>query len=95
MQKLYKELNGEDFEILAVSIDAQGLKAVAPFMKTYKLTFPALIDSEATIQNLYKATGIPESFIINKKGILVKKIIGPINWDTPEVLRFFRDLIKK
>jgi peroxiredoxin len=95
MEKLYNKLKGEDFEILAVSIDAQGHKAVTPFMRTYKLTFPALIDSEATIQNLYKATGIPESFIINKNGILVKKIIGSLNWDTPEVLRFFRNLIKK
>jgi hypothetical protein len=43
VERLYNELRGENFEILAVSVDAQGLKIVAPFMKTYKLPFPALI----------------------------------------------------
>jgi peroxiredoxin len=95
MEKLYNELKGEDFEILAVSIDAQGIKSVAPFMKAYKLSFPALIDTAGTIKNLYKATGIPESFIIDKEGILIKKIIGPLDWATPEILRFLRDLINK
>jgi hypothetical protein len=64
-------------------------------MKAYKLSFPALIDTAGTIKNLYKATGIPESFIIDKEGILIKKIIGPLDWATPEILRFLRDLINK
>jgi peroxiredoxin len=95
MEKLYQKLRGEDFEILAVSIDSLGVKAVAPFMKKYKLTFPALIDSAGTIRIDYRTTGVPESFIINKDGILVKKFIGPLDWAQPEVLRFFRDLIQK
>ena len=95
MEKLYKELKGEDFEILAVSIDALGAKAVAPFMKEYKLSFPALLNPEGTIQRLYGTTGIPESFIINKEGIVEQKIIGPRDWATPEAIRFFRNLIKK
>ncbi len=64
-------------------------------MKAYKLSFPALIDTEGTIKNLYNTTGVPESFIIDKKGILIKKIIGPLDWATPEILRFLLDLINK
>jgi peroxiredoxin len=93
MEKLYKELQGESFEILAVSIDTQGINAVAPFMKAYGLSFPALIDTKGTIKNLYKATGVPESFIIDKEGILIKRIIGPLDWAAPEVLHYLRDLI--
>jgi len=95
MEKLYKELKGEDFEILAVSIDASGAKAVAPFMNEYRLSFPALLDPEGTIQQLYRTRGIPESFIIDKKGVLAKKIIGPKDWANPKVIRFFRNLIQK
>jgi thiol-disulfide isomerase/thioredoxin len=95
MEKLYRELRGEGFEILAVSIDALGAKAVAPFMKEYRLSFPALLDPEGTVQQLYGTTGIPESFIIDKKGIIAEKIIGARNWATPEVIRFFRNLIQK
>jgi peroxiredoxin len=95
MEKLYQKLQGEKFEILAVSIDSLGATAVEPFMKKYHLTFPALIDSAGAIRMGYRTTGVPESFIIDKNGILVKKIIGPINWAQPEVLRFFHDLIQK
>lgn len=94
MEKLYQELKGENFEILAVSIDALGTKAVAPFMKKYNLSFPALMDPDGAIKTLYQTTGVPESFIIDKQGILVEKIIGPRNWAEPEVVRYFRDLIR-
>ena len=95
METLYQKLKGEKFEILAVSIDSLGVKAVAPFMKKYKLTFPALIDSAGIIRTGYRTTGVPESFIIDKDGILVKKIIGSLDWTRPEVLVYFHDLIQK
>ena len=95
METLYKEFKGENFEILAVSIDALGAKAVAPFMKKYNLSFPALLDPEGTIKSLYQTTGVPESFIIDQQGIVVEKIIGPRNWAAPEVVRYFLDLIRK
>jgi len=95
MQKLYQKLKGENFEILAVSIDSKGAKVVAPFMQKYKLTFPALIDYMSTIKRIYKTTGVPESYIIDKDGILAKKVIGPLDWSRPDILRLFRDLIQK
>ncbi len=95
MQKLYQKLKGENFEILAVSIDSKGAKVVAPFMKKYQLTFPALIDYMSTIKRIYKTTGVPESYIIDKDGILAKKVIGPLDWSQPDVLRLFRDMIQK
>jgi peroxiredoxin len=95
IEKLYKELKGEDFEILAVSIDASGAKAVAPFMKKFHLSFPVLLDPEGTMKTLYGTTGVPESFIIDKEGRIEQIIIGPMDWATLDIVRFFRDLIQK
>ena len=95
MEKLYQKFKGEDFEILAVSIDEPGIKAVAPFMKKHKLTFPALIDSEGAVKTVYGVTGVPESFIIDKQGILIKKIVGPVDWATSVVFRYFSEVIEK
>jgi peroxiredoxin len=53
MQKLYDQFKGEAFEILAVSIDSAGRKAVAPFMRELNLTFPALLDTRGDIRSLY------------------------------------------
>jgi peroxiredoxin len=95
MEKLYKEFKGENFEILAVSIDTGGKDIVAPFIKKYKLTFPALIDPKGTIKTLYGVTGVPESYIIDKQGIIIEKIIGGRDWAAPEIFRFFNSLIQK
>ena len=95
MEKLYQQLKGEDFEILAVSVDASGAEAVGPFMKKYGLSFPALLDAGGTIQYLYGTTGLPESFIIGKEGIIEKIVIGPMDWSTPEVVRLFRNLLQR
>jgi peroxiredoxin len=95
MQRLYEKFRGKNLEILAVSIDSNGREAVAPLMRKIDLTFPVLLDPKETIKPLYGITGVPESFIVDKEGILVKKIIGPIDWATPEVFLFFRDLMQE
>ena len=86
-------LKNEGFEILAVSIDVSGAKAVLPFMQKHKLSFPALTDTKGTVKSLYQATGVPESFIIDKDGIIVEKIIGPRDWAAPGAIRYFRKLM--
>jgi peroxiredoxin len=94
MEKLYQQLLGEAFEILAVSIDEQGAGVVAPFMKKHNLSFLALSDTKGIVKNLYYTTGVPESLIIDKSGNVVEKIIGPRDWATPEAIKYFRDLSK-
>ena len=95
MEKLHQELKGETLEILAVSIDVSGANTVIPFMKKHKLSFPALTDTNGAIKNLYKTTGVPESFIIDKDGVIVEKIIGPRDWATPGAISYFRSLIQR
>jgi peroxiredoxin len=94
MKKLYQEIKDEGFEILAVSIDESGAEAVKPFTEKHKLDFPVLLDTKGDIKALYQATGIPESFIIDKNGMLVEKIIGPREWASSGAIRFFRGLIQ-
>jgi peroxiredoxin len=94
METLYQELKDEDFEIIAVSIDESGSDVVAPFMKKHKLSFPALTDTQGTTKNLYQTTGVPESFIIDKDGIIVEKVIGPRECASPGAINYFRNLIQ-
>jgi peroxiredoxin len=93
MQKLYQQFKQEKFKILAVSVDTSAAEVVAPFMKNHNLTFQVLIDPAGTILTTYGVNSIPQSFIIDKQGHLIKKIIGPIDWATPEMFGFFRDLV--
>ena len=95
MEKLYQQLKDEDFAILAVSIDKQGAEAVGPFIKKHNLNFTALIDTKESLKYEYQTTGIPETFIIDRNGIIVEKVIGPRDWAAPDVVKYFRDLIQK
>jgi peroxiredoxin len=96
MEKLYNELKGEYFEILTISIDESGDKAVVPFMQKYKLTFPTLLDPGGkTVQRLYRITGVPESFLVDKEGNIAQVIIGPTDWSTPEAVSYFKHLIQE
>jgi peroxiredoxin len=93
LERLYKILKDDDFELLAVSIDEAGDRVIAPFIKKYNLSFPVLVDTEGSILNLYGTKAVPESFIVRKDGIIDKKIIGAIDWTDPEMIEYFRNLI--
>ncbi len=96
MEKLYQSLKGQPFEILASSVDARGATDVTPFAYKYGLTFPILLDTGKKLPDLFQTTGYPESFIIDKNGTMVKRVIGPLNWSNsqlPEV-QLIQQLVK-
>ena len=52
-----------------------------------------LNDSDFVASALYGLTGVPETYVIDKKGILRRKIIGPTEFDSPEAIAFFKSLL--
>lgn len=95
LDKLYKMMEDEDFELLAVSVDEGGKRAVESFMKNKNMSFPILLDPRGSIQRLYRTTGVPESFIIRKDGTIDNKIQGAIDWASPKAIEHFQKLIKE
>lgn len=98
MQRLYQKMQGKPFEILAISLDQGGKSAVDTFLKQTELplTFQILHDPEqATSKNLYRTTGVPESFIIGKDGKVIKHVIGSYEWDNAQISAYFEGLLKK
>ena len=93
IQRLYERLHDRGVEVLAISIDALGAQVVAPFMEQYRLTFPALLDPKERIVHLYHTGGVPESFVVDKQGRLVEKVVGPRDWAHPQVIGMFERLL--
>lgn len=94
MEKLYQTFKNDGFEMLTISID-KDQSLIKPFMDKYNLTFPVLLDPESDLaKGDYKTTGVPETFIVDQKGIIVYKAIGPDDWSTPEMIESFSKLIK-
>jgi peroxiredoxin len=83
MQLLYDSLSARGFRIAAVSIDQEGPEVVQRFVDDLKLTFDILHDRSGNIQQSYQTTGVPESFLIDTAGIIMKRVIGAHNWASP------------
>ncbi len=95
VQAMYDKFKGDDFEVLAVSIDAAGAKAIVPFMEELGLEFPVLQDTTGSIQLLYGTTGVPETFIIDKRGKVVYVEIGAGDWREQEKQALIKGLMEE
>ena len=84
IQRLFYAVAGIDnFVLISVLYRDDPAKA-AEYMKANGLSFPVLLD-DRNVASRYGLTGVPETFIIDKKGIVRQKVVGPIVWDSPEV----------
>ena len=102
MQRLETLLGPRGLRIVAVSIDAEAGSVdpagnpggdVQAFADQMALTFPLWLDPEGDIQRTYRTTGVPESFVIDRNGTIVKKVIGPTEWDSEANVDLFNRLL--
>jgi peroxiredoxin len=80
MQQAYSQLKDRGFAIAAVSIDEASIDDVKAFQREFGLTFDILHDRSGRIQQVYQTTGVPESFLLDRDGVIVKRLIGDHNW---------------
>ena len=84
IERLYQELGPKGFRVLAVSIDDAGAAGdIRDFAREYGLTFDILHDPTGGIQRTYQLIGVPESFLIDKDGVIRKKAFET-DWYSPE-----------
>ncbi|MDD2308702.1 MAG: TlpA disulfide reductase family protein [Desulfuromonadaceae bacterium] len=95
MMKLNGVMTGKPFQMVAISVDEGGQPAIESFFKESGFSLPTYLDESGASAKSYGITGIPESFIIDKEGVIVKKIIGGFAWDSPETVSFLESLMKQ
>jgi peroxiredoxin len=83
MEQLYTALAPRGFAVAAVSIDEGSPDDVRKFGQDLKLTFDLLQDRSTRIQQLYQTTGVPESFLLDRRGVIIKRVIGAQDWNSP------------
>jgi peroxiredoxin len=88
MMKLNAAMAGKPFQMLAVSIDEGGKEAVEDFFKRSGANLPVLLDTQQKISKLYGTTGVPETFVLDKRGTVLKKVVGAMDWNDPQVIDY-------
>ncbi|OLN24007.1 thiol-disulfide oxidoreductase [Domibacillus antri] len=87
MQSFYDD-EPENVEILAVNLEESRAK-VSEFVDQYALTFPILMDEDGTVAETYEVYTIPTTYVLNEKGVVEQKIIGPM--DEPMMKNLLKD----
>ena len=85
MQRLYDKLPKDKFTMIALYNNDKPA-VVKNFVTKLGITIPILDDQQNIIGQRYGLTGLPETFIVDKQGVIREKFIGPAEWDSPEYI---------
>jgi cytochrome c biogenesis protein CcmG/thiol:disulfide interchange protein DsbE len=83
IERLHQAMASQGLKVVAVSMDDPGFEdKIRAFAKEFGLTFQILYDPTGKITNDYQTTGVPETFVIARDGVIRKKVIGASDWNS-------------
>jgi len=94
MERLYRALRPEGFELLAISVD-DATEPVRTFRDRLALTFPILMDSDQEVAKRYQTYRFPESLLVDRNGIVIERYIGPREWDAEAYVSRIQRLLRE
>jgi thiol-disulfide isomerase/thioredoxin len=93
IERLYQELGTQGLAVVAISIDNPGMTdAIRDFRKEMGLSFEILYDESGKIRDDYQTSGVPETFLIDKQGVVRRRLIGA-SWTADDQRALLRELI--
>lgn len=93
MEALWQKYKEQDFVIVAISIDEGSKKRVETFIEIFDLSFPVLLDPESKVNDLYKVSNMPTSFLIDRNGKIISRIVGSDDWASEEAIQLMEKLL--
>jgi peroxiredoxin len=77
--------------LIGISFDASH-DAYSRFLTRHEVDFRTLNDPDQRVNALYRTYRPPETFIIDKQGIIRRKFIGPQDWTNPDIVKYLQKL---
>ena len=91
LMRMQDRLRGRGVTVLGVSIDVDG-DAYHRFLQQRGVNFMTIRDPEQKIPSLYGTSGWPETYIIDRQGVMRRKFVGAVDWTSPEVVDYLSKL---
>ena len=83
IESLHRELGPRGLKVVAVSVDDPGTEnLIRSWVRERGLTFEVVHEPSGRIRDAYQTTGVPETFVIGRDGVIRKKVIGAANWNS-------------
>ena len=80
-----------DLAILAVSVD-EDPDAYKSFLTRRHVDLISVRDPAQTAAKLYNSKAWPETYVIDRQGVIRRKFIGAEDWSSPEVRAYLKSL---
>jgi thiol-disulfide isomerase/thioredoxin len=94
LDRLQAKLGGHEFEVVTLSIDRKGLDAVKKFYGEIGIQhLSQYVDTTNTVSEALGIIGLPTTLLINREGQELARLIGPAEWDSPEMVAFLKPII--
>jgi cytochrome c biogenesis protein CcmG/thiol:disulfide interchange protein DsbE len=95
IESLFKDMSGDGkFQMITILYEDPYQDGTA-YMKQNGYTFPVYSDKDGKTAKNFGVTGVPETYLIDKKGILKKRVLGPAEWNSPEAKQLIRSLLNE
>jgi cytochrome c biogenesis protein CcmG/thiol:disulfide interchange protein DsbE len=78
LQAAYEQYANQGFTVLAVNL-REPAPTVTAFMREYRLTFPALLDTDGQVSTDYRSSTLPSSFFVDRQGVIRAVYRGPMS----------------
>ena len=91
LAQLQSKLKDRGVEVLGVSVDIDG-DAYHRFLQDHRLSLTTVRDPDQKTTILYGTFKFPETYIIDRRGIVRRKFVGAIDWNQPEIVDFLTKL---
>jgi len=88
---MQERMRGRGVVVVGVSIDVDQ-DAYHRFLKQQGINFLTVRDPQQKVAGLYGTTGWPETYIIDRQGVLRRKFVGAVDWNEPEIVQFLSRL---
>lgn len=95
LDRLEATLGDPNFEVVALSVDSAGIEPVRNFYRKIDVrSLKLYIDETGRSASKLRALGLPVTMLIDPEGREIGRLIGPAEWDSPEMVAFLRGHIK-
>jgi peroxiredoxin len=91
LQRTWEQLKSDNVQVLGIAVGEQN-EDIQRFLKKHAIVFPLLADGDSSVTGKWRVPGLPTTFIVNKEGLVVTRIIGAYEWDSPESLHYLKTL---
>jgi cytochrome c biogenesis protein CcmG/thiol:disulfide interchange protein DsbE len=89
--ELQRRMKSKGVTVLAVSVDVDE-KAYQQFVKDHNLNLLTVRDPSGKTNALYGTFKFPETYVIDRKGVLQRKFVGAVDWTEPDMIDFIGKL---